>query len=72
MTDERDNEPVLVVTTPDNYLVQVGDPKYADKKELGKYAAKGYTIRTIKFHEYISENLTWIFDKPKTNFRKLK
>lgn len=66
MKDERDELPTLVVTDKDGYLVQVGDPAYANRKELGKYAAKGYTIRTIKFKEYISENLTWVYDKPRT------
>lgn len=67
MRDPRDELPVLCITTPDNYLVYVGDPVHAKKNELGKYAAKGFTIRTIKFKEYIAENLKWIYDKPKTD-----
>ena len=66
MSDERDELATLVVTDQDGYLVQVGDPAYANKKELGKYASKGYTIRTIKFKDYIAENLIWIYDKPST------
>lgn len=65
MSDPRDEMPTVIVTDPDGYLVQVGSPEYSDKKELGQYAMKGYTIRTVKFKEYVAMDLKWIYDKPK-------
>lgn len=65
MPDIRDELPTLVILDEDGYLVQVGDPKHADKKEIGKYALQGYTIKTMKFKEYVAADYKWIYDKPK-------
>ena len=61
--DPRDELPTMVITDKDGYLVQVGDPAYADQREIGKYTRLGYTIRTMKFKEYVSLDLKWIYDK---------
>jgi hypothetical protein len=63
--DKRDEIPTMMITTPDNYLVLVGDPKTVSNKELADYAKKGYTIKTVPFKEYRTSNIKWIYDRPK-------
>jgi hypothetical protein len=63
---EHDKEPVLMVVTPDNYIVHVGDPTYFKGSEITKYLKRGYKVNTVTLKEYKECGLKWIFDKPKT------
>ncbi len=59
------NRLVRVALDTDGYCILAGDPNYNDrasKKELIDLIAKGYTIKTIKYSEYLQ--LQWVSDRP--------
>lgn len=57
--DTDSNEPVLVVTDSEGYLVEAGDPKCFKPKKLGEYAQEGYQIKTITIKEYREKIKYW-------------
>lgn len=58
-----DQEQVLIIQTPDGYLVSAGHPSCVKAKELKKYVDKGFLIKTITIDDYRSTEWKWIYDK---------
>ena len=61
---DNPNEPVLVVTTKDHYLVKAGRPDLTNKKELAEYVLLGYKIETMTITKFKKKEWKWIYDKP--------
>lgn len=60
---EKDNEPVLVITDNDGYLIHVGHPRAFESKALAAYARQGYKIETITIKDFRAKEWKWIYDK---------
>jgi len=61
--ENKDKEPVLVVTDKRGRLVHAGQPESFDKKLLGKYAQDGYKISTITIKRYRAKEWKWFWEK---------
>lgn len=65
---EADNEPVLVITDADGYLIQAGQPSSVKAKDMTKYLKEGYSINTMTIKQFREDHIftQWVWEKPKT------
>jgi hypothetical protein len=58
----KDDELIMVVTTPEDKIMLAGKPRKLNGKESREYMQPGWTIKTMKFSEYKQLNKKWVFE----------
>lgn len=58
----KDEELIMVITTPEDKIMLAGKPRKLTAKESKEYMQPGWKIETMKFIEYKQLNKKWVFE----------